>query len=96
MLFRSAPQSTLFSDQGEGELVGKLASPAGTHGFLPFRRGLEASFIASGPHIKAGVDLHRIPMTVIAPTILKALGIDDRQFGEQPPLEEIFKKEEAR
>jgi predicted AlkP superfamily pyrophosphatase or phosphodiesterase len=88
-----APQGAYFSEYGKGELAAKLAAPAGTHGFLPFRQGLEASFIACGPHIRAGIDLHRIPMTAIAPTILKALGIDDREFGDQPPLEEIFKQQ---
>jgi arylsulfatase A-like enzyme len=58
---------------------------------LPFRSELEASFIAWGPDIRAGVDLHTIRMTEIAPTILKAMGIDDPKFGDEPPLVEIFK-----
>lgn len=43
------------------------------------------------PDTKAGVDLYAIQMTDIAATILKALGIDNRGFGERPPLVEIFK-----
>jgi hypothetical protein len=30
-------------------------------------------------------------MTAIGPTILKAMGIDDPDFGARPPLAEIFK-----
>ena len=73
-----------------GELVERLG-PRGTHGFLPFRQGLEASFIAWGPGIKPGANLHHIRMTSIGPTILKALGIDDAKFGDDPPLQGIFK-----
>jgi hypothetical protein len=58
---------------------------------LPFRRELEASFIAWGRDIRTGVNLHTIRMTEIAPTVLKAMGIDDPEFGAQPPLTEIFK-----
>jgi predicted AlkP superfamily pyrophosphatase or phosphodiesterase len=87
-----APEETSFSENGRGELVTKLGRAAGTHGFLPFRDGLEASFIAWGPEIKSGVDLHRIRMTAVGPTILKALGINDPQFGDTPPLEDIFKR----
>ena len=86
-----APGGTYLSGRGNGELVRRLSGPAGTHGFLPFRAGLEASFIAWGPGIKAGRDLHRVPMTAIGPTILKALGIDDPQFGDQPALADIFR-----
>lgn len=86
-----AAGSWSFKEGATGELLGKMSAPGGTHGYLPFRSGLEASFIAWGPEIKAGVNLHRISMTAIGPTILKALGIDDPQFGVEPPLTDIFK-----
>lgn len=86
-----APEGASFSSGAAGELVTKREKPGGTHGYLPFRKGLESSFIAGGPHIRQGVNLHRIRMTSIGPTILKALGIADPKFGEQPPLLEIFK-----
>ena len=85
-----APDGTEYTAASNGALV-EDAKPTGTHGFLPYREGLEASFIAWGPEVRAGVDLHRIRMTAIAPTILKALGIDDPKFGDQPPLRDIFK-----
>lgn len=86
-----APLGASFGGRAKGELVGKKEKPGGTHGYLPFRPGLEASFIAWGPSIKKGVNIHRIPMTAVGPTILKALGIDNPQFGAQPPLADIFK-----
>jgi predicted AlkP superfamily pyrophosphatase or phosphodiesterase len=80
-----------FSSGATGDLISSEKSIRGTHGYLPFRRELESSFMAWGPDIKAGVDLHTIRMTEIAPTILKAMGIDDPKFGDEPPLVEIFK-----
>jgi predicted AlkP superfamily pyrophosphatase or phosphodiesterase len=86
-----AAEGWSFTERAKGEIFEKIPTPAGSHGYLPYRAGLEASFIASGPHIRAGISLHRIPMTAIGPTILKALGIDDPQFGARPPLADIFK-----
>jgi hypothetical protein len=86
-----AADGTTFATSARGELVSRFETRRGTHGYLPFRQGLEASFIAWGPDVKSGVDLHRVPMTRIGPTVLRALGINDPAFGEQPPLTEIFK-----
>ena len=86
-----APTGYAFSSEAVGDLLSRGKSITGTHGYLPFRRELEASFIAWGPDIRAGVDLHTIRMTEIAPTILKAMGIDDPNFGDEPPLIDIFK-----
>jgi len=80
-----------FSSGAAGDLLAKEESTTGTHGYLPFRLELESSFIAWGPDIRSGVDLHTIRMTEIAPTILKAMGIDDPKFGDRPPLTEILK-----
>ena len=85
-----APEGSFFSSRSSGELVVNVTHQ-GTHGFLPFRQGLEASFIAWGPGIKRGANLHRIRMTSIAPTILRDLGIDDPKFGDEAPLVEIFR-----
>jgi predicted AlkP superfamily pyrophosphatase or phosphodiesterase len=80
-----------FDDRAKGEVVRKLDSVAGTHGYLPFRAGLESAFIAWGPHIRRGVSLRRIRMTAIAPTVLRALGIEQQKLGSDEPLEEILK-----
>lgn len=86
-----APAGGSFGSAARGDVIMKEVTTKGTHGYLPFRKGLEASFIAWGPSIKKGVNLHRIPMTAIGPTILKTLGIQNPQFGAQPPLADIFK-----
>jgi predicted AlkP superfamily pyrophosphatase or phosphodiesterase len=86
-----APSGAGFGSRAQGDVVVPRKSPGGTHGYLPFRRGLEAAFIAWGPSVKAGVNLHRIRMTSVGPTILKALGINDPQFGAAAPLRDIFK-----
>jgi hypothetical protein len=86
-----AADRTAFASTARGELVSRVETPGGTHGYLPFRKGLEASFIAWGPEIKPGVDLHRIAMTRVGPTVLKAMGIKAPTFGKEPPLTGIFK-----
>jgi predicted AlkP superfamily pyrophosphatase or phosphodiesterase len=86
-----APTRYAFSSGAAGDLLAKGKTVSGTHGYLPFRRELESSFMAWGPDIKAGADLHTIRMTEIAPTILKAMGIDAPKFGDRPPLTGIFK-----
>lgn len=84
-----APTGAMYDSAGRGKLV--TPTHGGDHGYLPFRAGLAASFIASGPDIKAGMDVHRILMIQVAPTILKAMGISDPHFGDAPPLEDIWK-----
>lgn len=86
-----APDGAEFTDRARGALVNPLGRREGTHGFLPSRPGLQSAFIACGPDIQEGVNVGRIPMTEIGPTILKAMGIQDPTFGDRPPLEAIFK-----
>ena len=86
-----ATSGAAFDSAATGEVVRSLPATVGTHGYLPFRAGLEASLIAYGPHIKKGSWLRRIPMTAIGPTILKVLGIEDPHFGSERPLVEILK-----
>jgi predicted AlkP superfamily pyrophosphatase or phosphodiesterase len=86
-----APEGAFFSGRADGELVAQRPGH-GTHGYLPFRSGLESTFIAAGPGIKRGINLHRIRMTSIAPTILRVMGISDPQFGAGPPLVDILEQ----
>jgi len=86
-----APSGAAFDGKASGEIIRKLPQTTGTHGYLPFRSGLAASFIAWGPHIKKGGVLRHIPMTAIAPTLLRALEIEGGKLGVHPPLDEIFK-----
>jgi predicted AlkP superfamily pyrophosphatase or phosphodiesterase len=85
-----APDGTEYTANSNGALV-EEEKPRGTHGFLPYRKGLEASFIAWGHGIRPGLDLHHIPMTAVAPTILKAMGINDPKFGDSPPLQDVLR-----
>ncbi|MGH9351425.1 MAG: hypothetical protein ACRD2G_04575, partial [Terriglobia bacterium] len=84
-----APSGAMFDSAGGGDLV--TPASGGDHGYLPFRAGLAASFIAWGPDVKSGVDLHRIRMIQVGPTILKAMGITDPKFGDAPPIDDIWK-----
>ncbi len=86
-----APAGAEFDESAVGDLVFPAKHPIGTHGYLPYRKGLESSFIAWGPDIRGGIDLHRIRMTAIGPTILKIMGVDDPAFGDVPPLTDIVK-----
>ncbi|HEY6292456.1 MAG TPA: ectonucleotide pyrophosphatase/phosphodiesterase [Terriglobia bacterium] len=86
-----APAGAEFEADASEPVVRPLDPPGGTHGYLPYRLGLESSFIAWGPDIKSGVDLHRIRLTEVGPTILEAMGIHDPKFGDNPPLDVIFK-----
>jgi predicted AlkP superfamily pyrophosphatase or phosphodiesterase len=86
-----APDGAEYGDDAMGALVKQLPGREGNHGYLPSRAGLDSVFVAIGPDIRSGVDLHRVPMTRIAPTILEAMGIHDPHFGDLPPLETIFK-----
>ncbi len=85
-----APDGSAFSAQAAGDVVGPKGRRSGTHGYFPYRNGLLSSFIAAGPGIRAGMNLHRIRMLSIGPTILKAMGIDDSSFGDVPPLVDLF------
>jgi len=85
-----AADGAKFVSEATGPLVTELQFPTGDHGYLPTRPGLQSSFIACGPDIRAGVDLHQITLTAIGPTLLEALGIRDPQFGDRPPLQIIF------
>jgi predicted AlkP superfamily pyrophosphatase or phosphodiesterase len=85
-----APDDAAFSGEATGALVYAYPREEGTHGYLPSRPGLESSFIAWGPDIRSGLDLHRIDLTEIGPTILEAMGIHDPKFGDKRPLDIIF------
>ncbi len=79
------PSGARFDGSAKGKVVLRRDSPGGTHGYLPFRKELEGSFIAWRPSIKRGGNFRHIPMTAIGPTILRALGIENPQFGVPPP-----------
>ncbi|MGH7711813.1 MAG: alkaline phosphatase family protein, partial [Gemmatimonadaceae bacterium] len=47
----------------------------GTHGYAPDLRAMDATFIAAGPGIAAGLSLGKIDMRDIAPTVAALLGV---------------------
>ena len=60
------------------ELQGEMLRPAGskgTHGYLPARPQMHASFFIRGPNVAAGRDLGVIDMRQIAPTLAGILGV---------------------
>jgi len=64
-----------FSDRFEGPLVRDTVKDRGTHGQLPTRPGLGASFIATAPDISPGRNLGCIALTQVAPTLASWLGL---------------------
>jgi predicted AlkP superfamily pyrophosphatase or phosphodiesterase len=50
---------------------------------------MQALFIASGAHIRKGVELDHITNLQVAPTIAKILGVS-LPAAQQPPLTEVL------
>jgi len=84
-----AAPGVYFSDRFEGPLVRDSIKDRGTHGQLPTRPGLEASFIVVGPDVSAGRTLDRMALTQVAPTLARLLGLpsDILASNEKPILE---------
>jgi predicted AlkP superfamily pyrophosphatase or phosphodiesterase len=74
-LMLDAASGFYFSDRFQGPVVRPTKKDHGTHGQLPSRPGLEASFIAAGPNIAAGKNLGRLALTQVAPTLARELGL---------------------
>jgi predicted AlkP superfamily pyrophosphatase or phosphodiesterase len=55
--------------------ISTLAPGTGTHGYLPDRPEMRASFFVMGPKIAAGRDLGVIDMRRVAPTVAGILGV---------------------
>ena len=55
-----AVPGAIFEDEATGPLVHRRKGVHGAHGYLPSVPEMQAVFIASGPGIKAGVNLHHI------------------------------------
>jgi hypothetical protein len=59
----------------EEPIVLDMTSARGQHGSLNTEPDMEAFFIASGAHIRQGVDLGSITNLRVAPTVAKILGV---------------------
>jgi predicted AlkP superfamily pyrophosphatase or phosphodiesterase len=77
-----------FSDRFEGPLVRDSLKDRGTHGQLPTRPGLEASFVVVGPDVSEGQNLGLMALTQVAPTLARLLGLpsDILASTEKPAL----------
>jgi predicted AlkP superfamily pyrophosphatase or phosphodiesterase len=88
-LMLDAAPGFYFSDRFEGPVVRPTKKDHGTHGQLPSRPGLEASFIAVGPNIAAGKNLGRLALTQVAPTLARALGLPAEILASKERLIEL-------
>jgi predicted AlkP superfamily pyrophosphatase or phosphodiesterase len=62
---------------------------SGSHGYLNTNPDMEALFIASGAHIRPGVDLGSISNLRVAPTIAKILGVSLPAASQEPLTEAL-------
>lgn len=74
-LILDAAPGFYFSDRFEGPAVRETQKDRGTHGQLPSRAGLEASFIAVGAGVRPGKNLGLVSLTRVAPTLARMLGL---------------------
>jgi predicted AlkP superfamily pyrophosphatase or phosphodiesterase len=85
-----AAPGVYFSDRFEGPLVRDTLKDRGTHGQLPTRPGLEASFIVAGPEVNGGQNLGCIALTQVAPTLSRCLGLpSDILASHEKPIQEL-------
>jgi predicted AlkP superfamily pyrophosphatase or phosphodiesterase len=88
-LYLVATRDYAFSDEKSEALI--TTHPAeGQHGYLNTDPDMQALFIASGAHIRSGVQLGVISNLRVAPTISTLLGLSLRDAQERP-LSELLK-----
>ncbi|MGC2163548.1 MAG: ectonucleotide pyrophosphatase/phosphodiesterase [Silvibacterium sp.] len=83
-LYLAAKPDYAFADGTEGPIVQEITPARGTHGYLNTDPDMEALFIASGAHIRSGVDLGSISNLNVAPTIAKILGVSLPDAKQKP------------
>ncbi|GLQ93721.1 alkaline phosphatase family protein [Dyella acidisoli] len=74
-LYLVAKAGYTFMDGTEEPLITHVDPARGAHGYLNTDSDMQALFIASGAHIRRGVQLGEISNLRVAPTIAKLLGI---------------------
>jgi predicted AlkP superfamily pyrophosphatase or phosphodiesterase len=89
-LYLVAKPGYAFIDGTDAPMVRDIAPARGAHGYLNSNPDMEALFIASGAHIRRGVDLGAITNLRVAPTIAKILGVSLPE-AKQAPLTEALK-----
>jgi len=83
-LYLTAKPGYAFGDGTEQPLEQDVTPARGAHGYLNSNSDMEALFIASGAHIRKGVDLGHITNLQVAPTIAKILGVSLPAARQQP------------
>jgi predicted AlkP superfamily pyrophosphatase or phosphodiesterase len=73
----------------DGPIVRDIPLGSGSHGYLNTNPDMEALFIASGAHIRSGVDLGTISNLSVAPTIAKILGVSLPAASQKPLTEAL-------
>lgn len=90
-LYLIAKPGYAFTDGTEEPLVQDVVPARGAHGYLHTDADMQALFIASGAHIRHGIDLGAISNLSVAPTIAKILGVS-LPAAKQPPLAKILQQ----
>ncbi|HET7331968.1 alkaline phosphatase family protein [Dyella sp.] len=84
-LYLVAKAGYSFMEGTQGSLITNVDPARGGHGYLNTDPDMQALFIASGAHIRRGVQLGAISNLSVAPTIAKLLGVS-LPAATQPPL----------
>ncbi|MEO6966293.1 MAG: alkaline phosphatase family protein [Acidobacteriaceae bacterium] len=88
-LYMFAKSGYAFAGGTKGPIMQDLTQPRGAHGYANDEDEMQALFIASGAHIRPGVDLGSITNLRVAPTIAKVLGVS-LPAAKQKPLTEVL------
>ena len=88
-LYLTAKPGYAFVGGTEGPIERDVTPARGGHGYLNTEPDMQALFIASGAHIRKGVDLGAIDNLRVAPTIAKILGVE-LPAAKEPPLTEAL------
>ena len=83
-LYLTASPGYAFWTGEDGLLTQDVYPVAGSHGYSNTDPEMQALFVASGSHIRTGIDLGMIPNLRVAPTIAKILGVSLPAAKEQP------------
>jgi predicted AlkP superfamily pyrophosphatase or phosphodiesterase len=83
-LYLTASAGYAFWAGEDGPLTQDQSNPDGSHGYSNTDPEMQALFVASGNHIRPGIDLGTISNLRVAPTIAKLLGVSLPAAKEQP------------
>lgn len=84
-LYLAAKPGYAFAWGATGAVVRGVHPARGAHGYLNTDPDMQAIFVASGAHIRRGIDLGTISNLRVAPTIARLLGVP-LPAATQPPL----------